>query len=194
MAMVNNIFTVIFGKESNVSRGHSWRHWILRTMIRIVCAFLPIVVAMWISNLAYILQYAGLIGIFICFFFPIVLQLCSQRVCCEAFQRLVDLKDAEGASRDKGYDSVTYESSNGELISVVDCHSKSSLIMSCTQSVLVEESLPLLSAKNTTTWSRWTCPTPYSTVFSHPVCVVGIGLLAIGFFLASVASIFVSPL
>ena len=170
MAMVNNIFAFIFGKESNVSRNTNWRIIALRTAIRIVCALLPIVVAMWISNLAYILQYAGLIGFFVSFFFPTILQLCSQRVCCKIFQEMEDFKNSEKSDKDSAYDSATCESEdrNGNLTSIFEHHDRSSLVVSLTQSVQVGERLPLLHAKRATSQCQWVYPTPYSTCFSHP--------------------------
>ena len=196
MAMVNNIFAVIFGKESNVSRDTNWKMIALRTTIRIVCALLPIVVAMWISNLAYILQYAGLIGFFIAFFFPTILQLASQRVCCKTFQEIEDSKKSEKSDKDSAYDSATCESENrnGDLTSIFEHHDRSSLVVSFTQSVQEGEHLPLLHAKRATSQCKWVYPTPYSTCFSHPACVVVIGLVATSFFLASVVSVFVEPL
>ena len=83
MTMVNNLYTVIFGKDS--SEQCDWLHFAILVGMRLGGSILPILAAMGISNLHYILNYAGLVGFSICFFFPTALQLGSQWVCKKTF-------------------------------------------------------------------------------------------------------------
>lgn len=93
--MVNNLYTVLFGRDSSEKCG--WCHFAIRVAMRLGGAIIPILVALWISNLHYILNYAGLVGFFICFFFPTVLQLSSQWVCKKTFSDTQHLFPSPGA-------------------------------------------------------------------------------------------------
>ena len=55
--------------------------------LRLISAVLPLIGSLFITNLAYIAKYVGLLGLFICYFFPIMLQLRSQYVCHKMFSR-----------------------------------------------------------------------------------------------------------
>ena len=82
--MVNNMYTVIFRQDT--SQDHSWRSFFIRLSMKFLAALLPILVAMFISNLVQVLNYAGIIGFFICYLFPTLLQLRSQWVCNKTFK------------------------------------------------------------------------------------------------------------
>ena len=84
LTIVNNMYRVIFGRDT--SQDHSWRSFFIRLAMKFVAVFLPIVVAFGVSNLVQVLAFAGLMGFFICFFFPTLLQLRSQWVCQKTFE------------------------------------------------------------------------------------------------------------
>ena len=56
--------------------------------LRVGTAILPIIAALFIANLVYVVKYGGLLGLFICYFFPIILQLQSQYVCYKTFKEV----------------------------------------------------------------------------------------------------------
>ena len=84
LTIVNNMYRVIFGRDT--SQDHSWRSFFIRLAMKSMAVLLPIAVAFGVSNLVQVLAFAGLMGFFICFFFPMLLQLRSQWVCQKAFE------------------------------------------------------------------------------------------------------------
>ena len=83
LTTVNNIYTVVLGKDTTQHKG--WRFTLIHLVMKFFAAFLPIVVSLFVANLVFVLKYAGLLGLFICFYFPILLQLRSQWVCQKKF-------------------------------------------------------------------------------------------------------------
>ena len=82
--MVNNLYLIITGRDTS-EKAH-WRHdWLFRFILRFVSAVLPLLAAMGIANLIYILKYAGLFGFAIAVFFPAILQLTSIYSCNKTF-------------------------------------------------------------------------------------------------------------
>ena len=82
--MVNNLYLIITGRDT--SKEAHWRYdWLFRFILRFVSAVLPLLAAMGIANLIYILKYAGLFGFAIALFFPAVLQLTSIYSCNKTF-------------------------------------------------------------------------------------------------------------
>ena len=71
-----------------------------------LAASLPIGVTLFVSNLVVVINYAGLIGLFICFYFPILLQLRSQWVCQETFSQTLNNTNRciQGEGNYSGYD------------------------------------------------------------------------------------------
>ena len=84
ITLSNNIFILFTGSDSTQLDKHKYGKLMLITL-RLVCAVLPIIGSLFIANLVFIVKYAGLLGLFICYFFPIVLQLRSQYVCYKTF-------------------------------------------------------------------------------------------------------------
>ena len=83
--MVNNIYLILTGRDT--SEKPRWRYdWLFRFSLRFVSAVLPLLAAMGIANLIYILKYAGLFGFAIALFFPAVLQLTSIYACNRGFK------------------------------------------------------------------------------------------------------------
>ena len=85
---VNNIYTVVFGRDTSQDTG--FKYCLIQRLMKFVAAILPIGIALFVSNLVIVLNYAGIIGFFIAFFFPVVLQLSSQWVCQKTFCYLLD--------------------------------------------------------------------------------------------------------
>ena len=84
--MVNNIYTIITGRDT--SEKPRWRcDWLFRFILRFVAAVLPLLAALGIANLIYVLKYAGLFGFAIALFFPAILQLRSIYVCSKEFRQ-----------------------------------------------------------------------------------------------------------
>ena len=82
--MVNNLYLIITGRDT--SKEAHWRYdWLFRFILHFVSAILPLLAAMGIANLIYILKYAGLFGFAIALFFPAVLQLTSIYSCNKTF-------------------------------------------------------------------------------------------------------------
>ena len=91
---VNNIYTVIFGCDTSLDTGLKWG--LVQRCMKFVAAILPIFIAMFVSNLVVVLNYAGIIGFFIAFFFPISLHLRSQWVCRQTFWFILDKNKMNG--------------------------------------------------------------------------------------------------
>ena len=171
--IVNNIYTVIFGRDTSQVAG--WKHRLLLLLMKFISALIPIFLALFVSNLVYVLKYAGLTGFFIAFFFPIVFQLSSQWVCCKTFSYMT------------GDDLA---SSNHECCT-------SLLTNSLIQGR--KEDMPLLMSKNKIRihqffFSRknsYFYTTPYSTICSYPLCVLFIAFLSFICITLSVASLFI---
>ena len=84
--IVNNIYIIITGRDT--SEKPRWRYdWLLRFILRFVAAILPLLAALGIANLIYVLKYAGLFGFAIALFFPAILQLRSIYVCSKEFKQ-----------------------------------------------------------------------------------------------------------
>ena len=88
LTTVNNVYTVVLGKDTTQHKG--WRYTLIHLGMKFLAASLPIGVSLFVSNLVVVLNYAGLIGFFICFYFPILLQLRSQWVCQETFSHTLN--------------------------------------------------------------------------------------------------------
>ena len=135
--------------------------------MKFIAAILPIGIALFVSNLVIVLNYAGIIGFFIAFFFPVVLQLSSQWVCQKTFCYLLD--ETNNSLHDSSQNS----------------------------SPVIKEKTPLLLKPNNsiseflfTTKKSVLYKTPYSLFFSYPVVVLVIGFfstLTLVFTIASLA-------
>ena len=167
LTIVNNMYTVVFGKDSSQAPS-TWATFFIRLLMKFVAAFGPIVVAMGVSNLVLVLNYAGLMGFFICYFFPIVLQLRSQWVCGETF--------AEVFHRRRGSD-YSSQSSDEDPIN--------------TEAAESHPLLPTWKKKDSLIHNRDLYMTPYSTNLSYWPAVVIIGGVGMVVFVLTVISLFV---
>ena len=86
--IVNNLYTVFMGRDTS-QKVHSYE-WAIIMAMKVVFATLPIIASLFVTNLVYVLTYAGLMGFFICFFFPTALQLASEWKCKKVFGALCD--------------------------------------------------------------------------------------------------------
>ena len=87
--IANNIYIVVIGQDSSKKAKHRFGRYdlFIQLGMRFFVALVPIVAALFISNLVYVLKYAGMMGFGICFLFPTLLQLQSQKVCKNLFGR-----------------------------------------------------------------------------------------------------------
>lgn len=91
--IVNNIYMILTGQDT--SKEPRWRcDWLLRFVLRFFAALLPLLAAMGIANLIYVLKYAGLVGFTIALFFPAVLQLRSIYICNRTFGSIIPQRGA----------------------------------------------------------------------------------------------------
>lgn len=167
--IVNNVYTVAFSRDTSQDKG--WKLFIIQLSMKLVAAVLPIAIAMGVSNLVYVLKYAGLVGFFIVLLFPITLQLASQWKCFKHYRYL----------------SVDHSEINGVDTKGLKQHSTSGHDYS------VQESTPLLSQRQQSKFSpiqefffsfkaqsvSWT---PYSTYLSHPLIVVFMSFFTVSLF------------
>ena len=86
-ALSNNLFVLFTGFDTTELSLHKYGRLIL-IALRFITAALPIIAALFIANLVYIVTYAGLLGLCICYLFPIMLQLRSQYVCHKTFREV----------------------------------------------------------------------------------------------------------
>ena len=77
--------------------------WVIRLLVRLFTAILPLVLAFGAANLVFILKYASLLGFAMYFLFPAVLQLRSTYVCSKThtFGQAQDIQKTESASVEK---------------------------------------------------------------------------------------------
>ena len=82
--LVNNIYIIFTGRDT--SEPGKWRlDWLLRVVLRLLGSITPILAAMGMANLIYVITYGGLTGYIVCYFFPAILQLSSIRACKKKF-------------------------------------------------------------------------------------------------------------
>lgn len=173
--IVNNIYTILTGQDT--SEDPRWRcDWLFRFILRFVAALLPLLAAMGIANLIYVLKYAGLVGFTIALFFPAVLQLRSIYVCNRDFgpstERIID-----DISDSKVTENTPLIQTSGEEISKAD-----------------ESMIELSGVLEFRRRKRSSYMTPYSRGYlSHPLIVlviIGIGLCL---FILAVTSLGIGP-
>ena len=159
----NNIFLVLMGKDT--SQKSSTREWVILLLIKAIYGVLPLIMSLFVSNLVFILKYAGLVAFLTTCFFPAVLQLTSYRKCAKVFGH----KHSE-ASKDSP------PSNELEM-----------------DTVKTEEGAPLMESEKKEQPSpeeKAVYETPYSLpVLSHPLTVVVQLTVGVVFFVAASASI-----
>ena len=96
MTMINNLYVVIFQKDS-AQASETWKGFFLLLLLKFIATVVPLLVAMAVSNLVEVLKFAGLTSMVLTYLFPAVLQLTSQWVCKKTFtkslENVEELKD-----------------------------------------------------------------------------------------------------
>ena len=150
------------------------RDCIIQYTIKVLAATLPMVAALFVSNLVYVLKYAGITGFFICFLFPTALQLRSIWVCSREFEShpvTVEMKKIGEVPLLKG-DAEKSETNDSKR----------------------ERKCSFSSFKKTLLQMFASYQTPYSNRFlSHPIMVSLIGMVGVLLFLLGVCSLAVRP-
>ena len=162
--IVNNVYGSVVGHDS-VEASKSWRRSILLMVMKIVTALIPISVAMFVSNLVTVLKYLGLLELCLSLAFPVLLQLCSQRLCYKTFKCALD-------SASVLHESSTFAENTND--NHKESEDSSRLIQPATVSPVKPSDLYM---------------TPYSTIFSHWPVVVGIAVIGVVIFVISFISI-----
>lgn len=163
--LVNNIYIIITGRDTSVP-GKSRYDWLLRIALRLVGSVTPILAAMGMANLIYVITYGGLSGFIVCYFFPAVLQLISIRKCKKTFAEPTHGRIQDGKNTSYIFPPTRNEDHNSD-----------------------NEVTPLLQRWN---MKSETYMTPYSIpILSHPLFVWFMTGLLVGIFGLVVASIFV---
>lgn len=160
---VNNLYTVIFGKDITMAP-KTWTTFFIVLAMKAAAASLPILLAMAVSNLVTVLKYASLIGYFISIFAPSILQLASQYKCVQTFKYLL-VEDTRLEDRSWNGDATLLENEGED-----------------------SRLIPVPSMKSTNLYM-----TPYSTVFSYWPVVVAILGVGVVMFLLTIGSLFVHP-
>ena len=172
--IANNIYSVFFRQDTEKKTKKRSKRCIqlLKVLIRLFVAVIPLAVGFGVSNLVTVLQYAGLTGFLLSFIFPTALQLQSIRVCKRVFRGVCTAKTTftfpAVDSTEKGTkDSMKVGTGAGVVCSQQDKKSRS------------ESSFYM---------------TPYSTrVLSHPIAVTIIGAIGILIFILTIVSLFFKP-
>ena len=168
--VANNIYSVFFRQDTG-KRSKTCDQ-LLKVLIRLFAAVIPLAVGFGVSNLVTVLQYTGLTGFLLSFIFPTALQLQSIRVCKRVFRGVCTAKTTfrfpAVDSTEKGTkDSMKVGTGAGIVCSQQDKESQS------------ESSFYM---------------TPYSTrILSHPIAVTIIGAIGILIFILTIVSLFFKP-
>jgi len=163
VTIANNLYIMIMGVDTTQTNRRKYSR-LIKIALRVICAVIPIFAALFVTNLVFIVSYAGLLGLTMCYFFPIALQLKSQYKCYIVF-----------------YDSYCQDdmslSSNAPN---EDEH----------QPLLLRQAQREDALRSSWWWQNPAYSTPYATIFSHPISVMVFAVLscfACGFAIASLA-------
>lgn len=174
--IVNNIYIILTGRDT--SEPPRWRYdWLFRFFLRFVAALIPLLAALGIANLIYVLKYAGLVGFTIALFFPAVLQLRSIYICNQKFGPFTSHYAVNGNAKVTEDTPLIQSGDEKPLLKSDKC-------------MMIELS-GVLEFRRT---KRSSYMTPYSRGYlSHPVIVLVI--VAIGFclFILAVTSLGIGP-
>ena len=81
--IANNVYIIITGRDSTDDKRRYVKLFLL--LLKFICAVLPLALAFAVSNLLYVVEYAGLLGFAICHLYPAMLQFASQYHCMKVF-------------------------------------------------------------------------------------------------------------
>lgn len=168
---VNNVYTVILGRDT--TKDKHIKFYILQVVMKILAATLPLSVAIFVANLVTVINYAGLIGFFICFYFPISLQLASQWKCFNAFSANAG-NDEATINCTKMFSSTTMDNESASLLSEVT-----------TQESVWVRLFAFLTSKHSSLYK-----TPYSLPYlSSPLCALIVGAITSTFLIITIVSL-----
>jgi hypothetical protein len=173
--IVNNIYTVVFCHDSSEMKG--WSYFFIHLGMKFVAAIVPIAIGLCVSNLVYVLKYAGLLGFFISLFYPILWQLSSQWVCYRTFKYEIQ-SDSSSDSIYSQEDAFPAQIQDETKVLLRKKNHKPSIARSLYDFILTRRCVPYYK-------------TPYSSPMSHPLVVVlflGIALIC---FVLTIVSLFV---
>lgn len=140
--------------------------------MKLLVATLPLTVAMFVANLVTVLNYAGLIGFFICFYFPVILQLASQWKCYNAFS---------AANGDCGT-SINCTKIFSDTTSVGE---KSPFLSQTSHESLRKRLLAFFLSRQSNLYK-----TPYSLPYlSSPLCALIVGIISSTFLIITIVSL-----
>ena len=166
--IANNIYSVFFRQDTG--KRSKRRDQLLKVLIRLFAAVIPLTVAFGVSNLVTVMQYAGLSGFLLAFVFPTALQLQSIRVCKKVFCGVCSVQ----TSRFPAADSTENEKNDNMKLGA-----GAGVVCSPQGKPQNESSLYM---------------TPYSTrILSHPIAVTTVGAIGILILLLTIASLFFKP-
>ena len=164
--IVNNIYSVFFRQDTRKRTKRCDR--LLKPLIRLFAAIIPLLVAFGVSNLVTALQYAGLTGFILSFIFPTALQLQSIRVCKRVFRGVCTAQTMFPTDVLTEKDDSMKLSTGGHIV----CSPQEKKPQN-------ESSLYM---------------TPYSTrILSHPIAVIIIGAIGGLLLLLTIGSLFFKP-
>ena len=174
--IVNNIYIILTGQDT--SQPPRWKYdWIFRFVLRFIAALIPLLAALGIANLIYVLKYAGLVGFTIALFFPAVLQLRSIYVCNEKF-----------SPKNMANHTVNGEVTDHEGTPLIQSGSEE--LSKSDKNVMIELSGVLEFHNN----KRSRYMTPYSRSYlSHPMIVLVIVGIGFCLFILAVTSLGIGP-
>lgn len=164
VTIANNLYIMIMGVDTTQANNRRYGR-LIKIVLRIICAVIPIFAALFVTNLVFIVSYGGLLGLSMCYFFPIALQLKSQYKCYLVF------------SKCNWQNDVSLSRSNSDTSE--NEH----------QPLLLRQARRRDIAKSSWWWNP-AYSTPYATVLSHPISVMIFAVLscwACGFAIASLA-------
>jgi len=167
--MKDNLFMAITGHDSvtgkveNEERRTRIKKRLLRMILTLSVAILPLTGSFFVANLVDIMRYAGLLGFAKCYFYPAVLQLKSQYDCNKVFYEAVEQSQPDNKSS-----SINKDSQEDEKVP------------------LIADEFAALKYFH---WKNPSYTTPYHTVFSHPYMVVVLSLFSIVAFGLTIASL-----
>ena len=174
---------------------------LIQLLLKFIIALLPLVVALFITNLVYIVKYAGLVGFFIGLFCPIILQLRSQWLCAQYFSfitnpkgRSIELKKV-GEIPMKKEKVMNGPGGKGEIVEDDDMDDvENEPLIDDSESLATEPfTMKRLMSFLFTTKDSTLYHTPYSTPLSYPVSVVSLTALSIILTLLTIVSLFFHP-
>ena len=164
--IANNIYSV-FCRQDTRKRSKRCGQ-LLKVLIRLFAAVIPLSVAFGVSNLVTVLQYSGLSGFLLSFVFPTALQLQSVRVCKKVFRGIRSVQvmfPTDNSTEKEKSDSMKLSTSDHIVCSSQEKKPPSSFYM-----------------------------TPYSTrILSHPIAVIIIGTIGGLLLLLTIGSLFFTP-